>query len=50
MFRFKSSAERSICKLCGKENLYVSKTLGVCVDCIKSREESLEIVKKYIRI
>lgn len=46
MFRFKSAAERSICKLCGKESLYVSKTLGVCVDCIKSRKESLEIIKK----
>ncbi len=46
MFEFKSKAQRSICKICGKDSIYISKTLGLCADCIKIKKESLDILKK----
>ncbi|NVM54565.1 MAG: radical SAM protein [Candidatus Helarchaeota archaeon] len=41
MFKFfkKKELERPLCKICGKNELLVSKKLGVCLDCILHKSE-----------
>lgn len=46
MFKFESKVEKSICRICGKESVDISKILSLCKDCIINNGESLEIVKK----
>ncbi len=40
------SIKENICNVCGKRSILISRALGVCVDCIRSREqESLRYVQ-----